>query len=127
MAISFNCVHYKNGNFSDGLIQSDLKYSATLTSAGGEQTITVPESNTVGQAAQFATHLYAAKIVIESAKKVWFSVNGTAAVPAGVSFASSSSELIPTDDEIFRQVKQGDVLSFITDTQADVSVSFYKL
>ena len=128
MAIPFNCVHYKNGNFSDGLIQSDLKYTATITAAGGEQTLTVPESNTMGQAVQFATQLYAVKIVVENAKEVWFSVNGTAAVPAAATFGASTSELIPSDEEVFRQVKEGDILSFITaETNADVSLAFYKL
>lgn len=110
-------VHDLNGARGDGLQDSSIKYSATLA-AGVPSTITVP-----GFARKWAI-----KIVIESGKDVWFSVNSTATVPAGGAFALTDSDLIPTDKEVIREVTEDQVLQFVTaDTTADVSVVFYSL
>jgi len=56
---------------------------------------------------------------------VWVSKSGTAAVPAGGTFAASGSELICGTIEYKRMVKAGDVISFITaNTTCDIEVDF---
>ncbi len=99
-----------------GLPVSRLKFSATLATST-DTTLTVP-----GAAPRY-------KVVVKyevaaSDAAVWMSVNETAIVPVGASFAASSSELAP----VAREVKAGDVLHFITATaNVDVSVVFYSL
>ena len=128
MTVPYNHVHDLNGSKGMGLKQSDIKYSATLTSGGGNTQLTVPASGGLGAPRSGSTNRWAIKIVTEQNTSVWFSVNATAAVPAGATFASVTSELIPAAIEVIREVNAGDVLNFITaDTTADVSVTFYTL
>lgn len=90
---------------------STNKFSATLTT-GSEQTITVP-SNFTNWIVVFS---------FEPGTVVWVALNATAAVPAGATFASTTSELNPST----RTVKAGDVIHLITSsTSADVGVSLY--
>lgn len=99
------------------LTVSNLKYSATLA-ASTDTTVTVP-----GSAPRF-------KVVIraETDAVVWFAVGDTAAVPAGATFAAVSSEMIPINGALCREVKAGDVLHFITGgTDIDVSIVFYSV
>lgn len=86
-------------------------FTATLA-ANTHSTITVP-SNFPNWIAYFA---------YKSGVDVWVSINGTAAVPAGSTFAAAVSELNP---EILK-VKAADVIDIITATATtDVSVSLY--
>lgn len=63
---------------------------------------------------------------IEPTKRCWVSSTGTAAVPAGGTFAASGSDLIVGTIEYKRTVYAGDVLSFITaETTCDIVVEFY--
>jgi hypothetical protein len=86
-------------------------YSATITT-GTAATVTVPSN-----------HAYwIAVFSMQPGTNVWVANNGTAAIPVGATFASSTSFLNPGS----RLVKAGDVLSMITDdTTADVGVAFY--
>lgn len=96
---------------------SDLLYSATLA-ANTDTTLTVP-----GTAPR-----YKALIKCKPGVDVWVAVNGTAAVPAGSTFALTTSELLESDGELCREVKAADVLHFYTATATtDVSVAFYAL
>lgn len=98
-----------------GLEPSGIWYSATLAS-GTATSLTVPG----------VSRRLKAIIKIGGSSSVWLSINGTAAVPAGASFASTTSEIINPNINFSREVKAGDVLSFITSgTNIDVSVSFY--
>lgn len=100
-----------------GLTVSNLKYSATLA-ASTDTTLTVP-----GSAPRFKVVMKA-----ETDAVVWMALNAVAAVPAGASFATVSSEMIPVNGVLCRDVKSGDVLHFITaGTNIDVSVVFYAL
>lgn len=98
-------------------------------------------------APQFPTDIHTATLAANTAKSItvpsnypvwimyvrvqpngwcWVSRTGTAAVPAGSTFASSASELIAGTIEYKRLVYAADVISFITpNTNCDISVSFY--
>lgn len=99
-----------------GLLFSDEKYTVTLGLTA--TALTVP-----GTAPR-----YKAVMKVESAGLVYVANNGTAAVPVGSTFAASTSELITDAKALCREVKAGDILSFITaGTDIDVSVAFYAL
>jgi len=109
----FNLTRDINGYNGFGRVQSENKYSATITSLAA-QTLTIP-SNHAKWIAIFA---------YQDGSTVWVAVNGTAAIPAGATFAATTSERNPLSWE----VKAGDVLSFITpDTDADIGVVLYAL
>lgn len=100
-----------------GLTFSNLKYSASLA-ASTDTTLTTPSSSP----------RYKALIKAETDGIVWVANGETAAVPAGATFAAVSSEMIPVNGELCREVKAGDVLHFITaGTNIDVSVVFYAI
>lgn len=94
-----------------------LNYTASLA-ATTDTTLTVP-----GVAPR-----YKVLIKCETGSQVWVALNGTAAVPAGGSFAASTSELLTNATPICREVKAGDVLHFYTATAStDVGVTFFGL
>jgi hypothetical protein len=99
-----------------GLLFPDLKYSAALA-ATTDTTLTIP-----GNASRY-------KVLIKvDANVVWVSLNATAAVPAGMSFAATTSELVSDNKALCREVKAGDVLHFYTATATtNVSVVLYGL
>lgn len=91
--------------------QADLLYSATLAS-GVNSTITVPVSATK----------WIAAFSYQPGTTIYVSVNGTAEVPAGGTFATTTSELNPSP----RTVYAGDVIDIITsNVTADVGVALY--
>jgi len=109
-----------------GLPVSDQKYSASLALTT-DTTLTVPSTGSMG-AALNTVNRFIAIIQVEANATVWFAVNATAAVPAGTTFATVSSELIIGSQYFAREVKAGDVLHFIAPVAAtDVSVVFYAL
>lgn len=93
---------------------ANVKYSATLAS-NGHATVTVPSSFTN----------WVVVFSIQPGSDVWVANNGTAAAPAGATFASTTSELLPGS----RSVKAGDVIDILNNgvASADVGVSFYAL
>lgn len=98
-----------------GLPFASLKYSATLA-ATTDTTLTIPGN---------AQH-YKAVIKTENAGLVWVAINNTAAVPAGATFAATTSELVTDNNTLCREVKEGDVLHFYTaNADTDVSVVLY--
>lgn len=98
-----------------GLLFASLKFSASLA-ATTDTTLTIP-----GTAPR-----YKAVIKVENNGLVWVALNATAAVPAGSTFAATTSELITDAKSLCREVKSGDVLHFFTATAAtDVSVVLY--
>ncbi len=105
-----------NGYNSFGLPQSNTIYTTTLA-AGVEQHFTVPPTG-------IATYPKVLAVFFQDAgADIFVAVNATAALPSG-SFAQSTCEENPAA----RQVKPGDVLSFITgDTTDYVGVAFYAI
>lgn len=100
-----------------GLRFAGLKYSASLA-ATTDTTLTIPG----------VAHTYKAVIKVENNGLVWVALNATAAVPAGSTFAATTSELINDAKSLCREVRAGDVLHFITATAGtDVSVVLYAL
>ena len=98
-----------------GLRFSELKYSVALA-ATTDTTFTVP-----GTASRY-------KAIIKVKNNTWVASNATAAVPAGSSFAATTSELILNTDPLGREVKAGEVLHFYTATAStDVSIVLYSI
>lgn len=92
--------------------KADNKYSATLAAAGNDS-ITVPSS----------FQNWIVSFAFQPGSEVWVSINGTAAGPAGATFAATVSELLPGS----RVVKAGDIIN-IKNTgagAADVGVNLY--
>lgn len=99
-----------------GLGFASLKYSAALA-ATTDTALTIP-----GNAPRYKA------IIKVDTNLVWVALNATAAVPAGTSFAATTSELIPDNEPLCREVKAGDVLHFFTATATtNVSVVLYAL
>jgi len=98
-----------------GLNFSNLFYSSTLA-ATTDTTLTIP-----GSAPRFK-----ALMKVKYTAEVWVALNQTAAVPAGDTFAATTSELI--NGTLIREVKAGDVLHFFTATATtDISVTLYAI
>jgi hypothetical protein len=99
-----------------GQVFSDLKYSATVA-ATTDTTLTVPGS----------APRYKAVIRAGADDEVWIALNAVADVPAGGTFAADTSELIPINGTLCREVKKSDVLHFYSTAGGNVSVVFYAL
>ncbi len=99
-----------------GLRLSDLKFSTALA-ATTDTTLTIP-----GNAQRY-------KALIKVTNNTWFALNATAAVPAGSTFASTTSELVTSaSPPLCREVKAADVLHFLSATAATtVSVVLYTI
>lgn len=92
---------------------SPRNFSATL-GAGVEQTFTIPSNYSV----------WIISFSYQTGTNVWVSSNGTAEVPAGATFASTTSALNPSS----RRVYKGDVIHAITsNTTAEVGVALYAI
>jgi len=113
-----------NGYNGFGLAFADDKYSATVAQST-DTTLTVPSSFPAGYTRPYANARYLAIFSYEPGAQVWVANNETAAIPAGASFASTTSELNPSA----RVVAGDDVLHFYTAdaTGAAVGVIFYAL
>ena len=100
-----------------GLTFSKLLYSANLAN-DTDTLLTVPGS----------TQRYKAVMKAETDAVVWVALNQVADEPAGAGFAADTSEMIPVNGVLCREVKAADVLHFITaGTNIDVSVAFYAI
>jgi hypothetical protein len=100
-----------------GLNFSNQIYSVTLT-ASASTALTMP-----GTAPRF-------RVVIKASADatVYAALNATATVPAGSTFAATSSELIPVNGVMCREVWGTDVIHFITAGTSDsVTISLYSV
>jgi len=89
-------------------------WTATLA-AGTAASITVPSSHSK----------WIMNVTVQPNGWCWVSRTTTAAIPAGGSFATSSSDLAVGTQEFQRTVFAGNVISFITaNMTCDVKVSF---
>lgn len=106
-----------------GVSFSNTKYSATLATTTATS-LTVPTDGAMGGGKTQTKNWYLAIFEYTSGSDVFVALNETAQVPAGSSFASSTSDQNPAA----RLVKSGDTLSFITaGTAINVTVLFYAL
>lgn len=109
-----------------GLPVSNTKYTASLA-ATTDTTLTAPSVASMGAPLNIVNK-FLAIITVKSGNTAWFSLNATASVPAGATFAASTSELIVGGEYFARVVKAADILHFITATAStDISVVFYAL
>ena len=109
-----------------GLQFSDQKYSASLA-ASTDTSLTVPLNGAMGQALN-SVNKWLAVIQVEANLSVWFALNETAAVPAGSSFAATTSDLIIGSEYYGVEVKAGDVMHFLAPVAGtDILVKFYAL
>ena len=109
-----------------GLQFSDLKFSASLAITT-DTTLAVPLSGSIG-APLDTINKFLAIVQVEANLSVWSALNAVAAVPAGTTFAATTSELIIGGEYYAREVKAGDVMHFLAPTAGtDISVVFYAL
>jgi hypothetical protein len=109
-----------------GLPMSDLKYSAALAITT-DTTLTVPSKGAMG-APLNQVNKWLAIIQVKANASVWFALNATAAVPAGTTFAATSSDLIIGGEYYAVEVKAADVMHFFAPVAAtDIMVKFYAL
>lgn len=123
MTTFYNINRWLNGVNGFGLAFCDVAYSCALQ-ASTDTTVTVPTisvpgivyaSNAIPCIAIFSydTHTVA---------DFWVAINATAAVPAGNTFAATTSTLNPNA----RVVNAGDVIHVITATaNANIGIQFY--
>lgn len=98
----------------------DTIYSATLV-GGADTTLTVPGKSGVGNINATAKAQFIAVFSYKPAGEVYVALNATAAVPAGGTFAATTSELNPP----CKKCQEGDVIHFISPSTPDVTVAFY--
>lgn len=109
-----------------GLQFCDQKFSASLAITT-DTSLTVPINAAMGQALNTVSK-WLAVIQVEANLSVWFALNATAAVPAGTSFAATTSDLIIGTEYYGVEVKAGDVMHFLAPTAGtDILVKFYAL
>lgn len=109
-----------------GLPFCDQKFSASLA-ATTDTTVTVPINGAMGQALN-SVNKWLAVIQVEANLSVWLALNATAAVPAGATFAATTSDLIIGTEYYGVEVKAGDVMHFFAPTAStDILVKFYAL
>lgn len=109
-----------------GLPPCDQKFSASLAITT-DTTLTVPLSGSMG-APLNTVNRFLAVIQVEANLSVWLAINATAAVPAGTSFAATTSDLIIGGQYYAIEVKAGDVMHFLAPTAGtDILVKFYAL
>lgn len=90
-------------------------FTATLAAAGASS-VTVP-----GKAPRYIMY-----VRVQPNGWCWCSRTGTAAIPAGATFAAAASELVDGTIEYKRTVNAGDTISFITaNTTCDIEVAFF--
>jgi hypothetical protein len=109
-----------------GLPFCDTIFSASLAITT-DTTLTVPLKGAMG-AALNSVNKWIAIIQVEANLSVWFALNAVAAVPAGASFAATTSDLILGTEYYAVEVKAGDVMHFLAPTAGtDIMVKFYAL
>lgn len=127
MTTQYNVNKYVQGVNGFGLRFCDTIYTSTLAGST-EATVTVPSLGAIGgmgklNVAGSSTQRYIAVFSYSDGAAVWVALNATAAVPAGATLASSTSELNPEAKE----VKAGDVIHVISAGTPSLSISFYAI
>lgn len=114
----------------NSLMNSDVTLSDTIYSVSlpitTDTTLVVPTASDLGGSNTSRNKNYlVARIRHTPGKDIWFANNGTAAVPAGTTFALTTSELL--DENVCEYlVKSGDTLHFFCAASgAVISVAFY--
>ncbi len=121
MTTTYNVNNSLKGVNGFGTQFCDTIFTATLAAAT-EETFTVPGKSALGNINSSTLTQYVAVFSFESNLNFYVAVNATAAVPAGGTFAASTSVLNPKA----KIVKQGDVIHVICATAgADVSVELF--
>jgi hypothetical protein len=96
-------------------------YSATLA-AGVNEAVAVPLTTAMGTApATNSANTFLAVFYYKPATEFWVANNTTATVPAGGTFAATSSVLLPKA----KTVKSGDVINVISAAGGDICIEFY--
>ncbi len=109
-----------------GLPPCDQKFSASLAITT-DTTLTVPSSGAMG-APLNQVNRFLAIVQVEANLTVWSAINAVAAVPAGASFAATTSDLIIGGEYYAVEVKAADVMHFLAPTAGtDILVKFYAM
>lgn len=98
------------------------KFNATLAAAT-EQNFAIPSSSSMGTISATQTNMFLAIFSYQPTVQFWVSVNGTAAVPVGGTWAAATSELLPNG----YIVKAGDTISAISTAGGSLSVALYTI
>jgi hypothetical protein len=130
MTTNYRTFQEVKGSNDFGQQYSDQIWNATLAAATNT-TVTVPGGGVMGGMTSYSGSTDKNKVlaVIRTTGDVWVAVNQTAAVPAGTSFASATSELVTNTLDKAYFVNVGDVINFFAKaaTTPSVSVAFYAL
>lgn len=130
MTVQFRTQEEIKGINDFGQQPSDQNYSATLTAATDTK-VDVPGGGIMGGMTSYngSNTKNKMRAVISTDLDVWMAVDGTAAVPAGASFSSTTSILIPAGSTKAFDVNVAEELHFISKaaTTPSISVSFYAL
>lgn len=117
MTTLYNFIRDAGGYNGCALIPSDQIWTANLAAATATPLLVPSDASN-----------YVVYINIEPAKSVWMATSGTAAIPAGATFAKENSFLINGNynpNPAF-MVKGGSTLSFISTAGTAISVMFFK-
>lgn len=127
MTTNYNVDPNKKGTNGWGAPFSDTIYSATLKAAT-DTVLAVPLTSAMGTptAKQFNKFLAVVTVDPNATTAVYIALNATAAVPAGIGFAATTSEIVP-NNYICKYVKSTDVIHFISAGTPSITVSFYAI
>lgn len=125
MTTNYNTDWNKRGVNGFGAQFSDTVFSATLKAAT-EATVAVPLTAAVGAPTATRFNKFLAVIACTPSIDTFMSLNSTAAVPVGTTFAATTSELIPRG-YIAKMVKSTDVIHFISAGTPSITISFYAI
>lgn len=125
MTTNFNIDKTKNLFNGFGTSFCDTIYSTTL-SATTDTTIAVPLTAALGAPTATSKNKFLAIISCTPTDAVYMALNATAAVPAGNTFAATTSELIP-NGYTAKTVKSGDTIHFYSASTASITVAFYAI
>lgn len=131
MTQQFRTIQETKGYNDFGQLHSDQIYNCTLA-ATTATSLTVPGGGLMGNISSYGgisdKNYMLAVIRVSYGDEVWVSVNETADVPAGSTFAKDTSEVVTSDDPRGIRVATGDTMSFYTaGASTSVSVSFYAM
>jgi len=124
MTTQYNINQYVKGINGFGLKFCDTIQSSKL-SASSDTTLAVPATAAMGAPSSNQNNKFIAVISVDAL--CFVAVNASAAIPAGNTFASTTSELIPINTLYGKYVQTGDVLHFFSSGTPNVTVAFYAI